>query len=244
MDGASPDPTLATAKSAPQSPDIPDVPDHELLRRIGGGSYGEVWMARTAVGTLRAVKVVHRCTFERDEHFEREFKGMQKFEPISRSHDGLVDILQIGRNDQAGYFYYVMELADSVSSIQPSVFSKQSSEVVQASGRAPPLNTGLLITEYSPNTLRSDIRRRGPLPVSECVTIGLKLASALEHLPMALNQIKLLKQARNYSGPFRREEPGVTGRKSWNWQMCDRIMAKNFTRSRLSICILKRRTLR
>src|SRR5437667_4158573 len=89
----------------------PTVPDHELLSRIGGGSYGEVWLAKNAVGTLRAGKIVHRQRFEREEHFEREFKGLQKFEPISRSHDGFVDILQLGRNDERGYFYYVMESA-------------------------------------------------------------------------------------------------------------------------------------
>jgi len=43
---------------------------------------------------------------------EALLEGIQKFEPISRSHEGLVDILQIGRNDRDGYFYYVMELAD------------------------------------------------------------------------------------------------------------------------------------
>src|SRR6266550_5485130 len=90
----------------------PFVPDHELLSRIGGGSYGDVWLAKNAVGTLRAVKVVHRENFDRDEHFEREFRGLQKFEPLSRSHDGFVDVLQLGRNNEAGYFYYVMELAD------------------------------------------------------------------------------------------------------------------------------------
>jgi hypothetical protein len=33
----------------------------------------------------------------------------------SRTHDGLMDVLQIGRNDAEGYFYYVMELADDGS---------------------------------------------------------------------------------------------------------------------------------
>src|SRR6266576_1981730 len=91
---------------------LPAIPDHELIRLIGRGSYGQVWLAKNAVGTLRAGKIVYRQTFEKGEHFEREFKGLQKFEPISRSHDGFVDILQLGRNDPAGYFYYVMELAD------------------------------------------------------------------------------------------------------------------------------------
>ena len=89
------------------------ITDHELLRRIGGGSYGEVWLARNVVGTLRAVKIVHRKTFDNERPYEREYAGIQKFEPVSRSHEGFVDILQIGRDDAAGYFYYVMELADA-----------------------------------------------------------------------------------------------------------------------------------
>ena len=32
--------------------------------------------------------------------------------PVSRSIPGLVHILQVGRDDAAGYFYYVMELAE------------------------------------------------------------------------------------------------------------------------------------
>src|SRR5512138_2111577 len=90
----------------------PGIPDHELLHPIGRGAYGEVWLARSVVGTLRAVKVVYRHDFGDDHPFDREFKGIQKFEPVSRSHPGLVDILQIGRNEPEGYFYYVMELAD------------------------------------------------------------------------------------------------------------------------------------
>jgi hypothetical protein len=93
----------------------PVVPDHQLLRPIGNGAYGEVWLARNVMGTWRAIKVVHRADFSEDYPFEREFKGIQKFEPVSRSHEGLIDILQIGRNDEAGYFYYVMELADDAN---------------------------------------------------------------------------------------------------------------------------------
>lgn len=73
----------------------PQVSDHQLLRPIGGGSYGQVWLARNTTGAYRAVKFVYRCSFERDRPYEREFEGMQKFEPISRSHSGLMDILHI-----------------------------------------------------------------------------------------------------------------------------------------------------
>ena len=58
------------------SAQIPVVPDHELLRVIGRGAYGEIWMARTVTGGLRAVKIVYRSTFESERAFLREFEGM------------------------------------------------------------------------------------------------------------------------------------------------------------------------
>ncbi len=158
----------------------PPIPDHELIRPIGEGGFGEVWLARNAVGTFRAVKVVHRRDFEREDNYEREFKGLQRFEPISRSHDGFVDILHLGRNGEAGYFYYVMELADngSESRLQPaSADEKLTHRSLLAPDR---LKAGL--QTYSPRTLRHDLKHRGHLPLTDCVSIGLKLCSALDHL--------------------------------------------------------------
>src|SRR5438046_826906 len=103
------DPT-AFVSSAP-----PQIPDHELLRRVGEGAYGEVWLARNVMGTYRAVKIVYRRSFSDERPYEREFAGIKRFEPISRAHASQVDILHVGRNDQAGYFYYVMELADDAA---------------------------------------------------------------------------------------------------------------------------------
>src|SRR5215831_19175906 len=94
----------------PQSSSKIQIPDHDLLDLIGKGSYGEVWLARNSVGTHRAVKIVRRQTFEHDRPFERELSGLKRFEPISRLHEGFVDVLQVGINEQEGYFYYVMEL--------------------------------------------------------------------------------------------------------------------------------------
>src|SRR5215467_5074703 len=153
-------PGTASAVQAPQ------IPDHELLCLIGRGAYGEVWMARNAVGTLRAVKIVRRPSFERAEHFEREFKGLLKFEPISRSHDGLVDILQIGRRDDAGYFYYVMELADDSN----AGGGTRNGEEIQG-GRDVPIGARRAEDSppYQPRTLRSELQTHGRLPPAECV---------------------------------------------------------------------------
>src|SRR5450432_2697744 len=58
---------MTQAKPAPNA-----VPDHELLQVIGRGSYGEVWLARNVLGTLRAVKIIRRDSFSNARPFERE----------------------------------------------------------------------------------------------------------------------------------------------------------------------------
>ena len=138
---------------------LPQIPDHKLLRCIGRGAYGEVWLASSVMGACRAVKIVWRRSFDTERPFEREFAGIQKFEPVSRSHDGLVDILHVGRNDEVGYFFYVMELADDVQ-------------------------TGAQIDpdRYEARTLQREIQARGRLPVQECFRISLCLTNALGYL--------------------------------------------------------------
>jgi len=131
------------------------IPDHTLLRVIGRGSYGEVWEARNVMGTPRAVKIVRRDDFESARPFDREFEGIQRYEPVSRTHAGLVQVLHVGEDRAGGYFYYVMELADNA-------------------------DPGAVL--YRPRTLRGEIQSRGRLPVVECIEMGITLASALGHL--------------------------------------------------------------
>jgi hypothetical protein len=135
------------------------IPDHELTRLIGTGSYGQVWLARNTLGTYRAVKIVYEKTFRHKRPFEREYNGVKKFEPISRLHDGLVDVLQVGRNDAAGYFYCVMELADDV----------------EAGQKIDPAH-------YNPRTLAHDVTRLKKLPIQDCRNIGATIAGSLHFL--------------------------------------------------------------
>ena len=176
-------PPLQLIRPAP-----PEVPDHELVRCIGQGSYGEVWLARNAVGTWRAVKVVYRDRFKDARPYEREFTGIQKYEPISRTNEGLIDVLQIGRNDTEEYFYYVMELADDGRTERSDgvleSWSNGQTQTAQHSvllhhSSTPPL---LDPSSYIPKTLAGEIRARGRLPVEECVPLGISLCLALGHL--------------------------------------------------------------
>src|SRR5882672_4241621 len=103
-------PSSGEPESKPVIRQPPVIPDHELIRRVGHGSYGDVWLARSLLGPFRAVKIVYRDQFQSTRPFERELAGIRKFEPISRLHESQVDILHIGQSDQC--FFYVMELAD------------------------------------------------------------------------------------------------------------------------------------
>ena len=135
------------------------VAEHELVRLIGSGSGGDVWLAKNSLGTYRAVKIIYRKSFSWQKPFEDEFQGLLKFEPLSREHDGLVDVLQVGGNAASDYFYYVMELADDAHAsrmIHPDV--------------------------YVPRTLAHDLAERRRLSIGECIRLGAPIASALGFL--------------------------------------------------------------
>ncbi len=137
----------------------PIIPDHELIRPIGEGSFGVVWLARNILGSFHAVKVVYRKKFDSDRPYLREVQGIRHFDPISRSHEGFVPILQIGENKADGYFYYVMELADDCD--RGKKFDPET---------------------YKPHTLGCELDRRARLPLNECVQIGMALTAGLGYL--------------------------------------------------------------
>lgn len=149
----------APVPSTDAASSLPHVAEHQLIRRIGSGSGGEVWLAKNALGTYRAVKIIFRKSFPWPKPYEDEFQGLLKFEPLSRQHDGLVDVLQVGGNSDAEYFYYVMELADDIHAGQT-----------------------MHPDYYQPRTLAHDLAERRRLSIGECIRLGAPIASALGFL--------------------------------------------------------------
>jgi serine/threonine protein kinase len=136
------------------------IPDYTLIKRIGSGAYGEVWLAQSVTGAYRAVKIVWREDFELTRTFHREFLGIQQFEPISRGHPCMVHILHVGWNEERGFYYCVMELADEAEE-GPNFTS---------------------VHTYVPRTLGTDMKRHGRLDLVFCRDAGVYLADALYYM--------------------------------------------------------------
>lgn len=143
--------------------ELPDAPEYEIITpAVGKGGFGKVWIARNAIGQWQALKAVHAATFGDNRlPYETEFKGLQRYKPVSEKHPGLLRIDLVSKMKPEGYFYYVMELGDAQSpgwEKQPQLYKPIDLE----------------------NLRRQAVGRR--LPVKECLRIVTVLADALAFL--------------------------------------------------------------
>lgn len=150
---------LVNVQPTPIKEDPAEIAQYEVLKKIGEGAFGQVWLARDRVATFCAIKVIYRRNFSDSRPFEQEFEGVQNFAAISRRHAGWVPILHVGISESGGFFYYVMDVADDFKS-------------------GPNIDPG----NYTPKTLGKLVVERQYLPVEECIRIGIDLADALAAL--------------------------------------------------------------
>ena len=137
----------------------PVIPDFTLLRRIGGGSYGDVWIGQSVTGIYRAVKVVARARFADASPYLRERDGITRFQKSVGNQPQQLALLHVGEDNRQGLLFYVMELADCVHS-----------------GR------NIVPETYSARTLAGDLDSRGRLTVRECLGVGIELTEGLRYL--------------------------------------------------------------
>jgi WD40 repeat protein len=152
----------------------PEIPEHRLLRLIGQGSYGEVWLALNAMNKWTAVKVVHRHAEDDSRAYEQEFRGLRRYDDLSGSDGSLMPIKNVGENFAASYFYYAMELADDAQTRKPLPRPPANLEDLSSLGQ--------LVANYRPWTLSGELKRHGRLPTEQCIEYGLALAESLHVL--------------------------------------------------------------
>ena len=137
------------------SEELPQCGQWKLLREIGRGAYGVVYLAKGAGGEKAAVKVCRRGDMPA-ELYEREARGAKLYASIPRT-AGLVQAY--GLAEEPWGFYFAMALADDEF------------------GRDAPADA-----DYRPKTLAAVIDGEKALPLGECVKLGIALAKGLAEL--------------------------------------------------------------
>jgi eukaryotic-like serine/threonine-protein kinase len=93
----------------------PEVPEYELLRQVGSGGFGDVWLATNrTTGRLCAVKVIPLHSSNGADPAAREISSITRLEANSRCrHPNLLQIHHVGKTSR--HLFYVMDAADDVS---------------------------------------------------------------------------------------------------------------------------------
>lgn len=139
----------------------PDIPDFDLLRPIGRGGFGEVWLARNrTTGRLLAVKVIPLQQTGAGNPAAREISSLTRFEANRHCrHPNLLPIHHVGQT--ASHLFYVMDPADDLTAVPAS--------------ESP---------EYQPASLERRLQD-GPLSAETCLNYARQLLAGLASLHAA-----------------------------------------------------------
>ena len=150
--------------------------DFVPLREIGRGAHGVVHLARNpATGAFAALKVCDRpegdaATPAALAAWERERRGTALYAALP-PHPGLVRILAFDEAPDGRSFRVAMELADPEDA--PASSTGRSFGIQ---------HSAFGIEAYRPRTLASVLQAEIALPLRDCLSLGLRLAGALEFL--------------------------------------------------------------
>lgn len=136
---------------------MPHCGQWRLVREIGHGAYGVVYLAVAPDGECAAVKVCRRDAVD-PERYSRELRGAKLYRAIP-SQEGLVRMRT--HVETKWGFYAVMDLADD--------------EFERTEGS---------LESYRPKTLASVIKGEKALPLKECVNLAIFLARGLAALQL------------------------------------------------------------
>jgi serine/threonine protein kinase len=144
-----------------EEPAAPDVPDFDLIRLIGHGGFGQVWLAvNRTTGRLRAVKVISLHRSGPADPAAREISSLTRLEAnLHCQHPNLSNIYHVGQT--ADHLFYVMDPADDLAG-------------GPASERP----------NYQPATLQARLQD-GPLTPEVCVDYAGQLVAGLASLHAA-----------------------------------------------------------
>lgn len=103
------------AEDQPHDETRPEVPDFDLIRRIGEGGFGQVWLAANrTTGRLRAVKLIPLGGQGSKNAAGREIVSLKHLEArVGEQHPNLLAIYHVGKT--AEHLFYVMDPAEDVS---------------------------------------------------------------------------------------------------------------------------------